>query len=351
MVDQNQHIVNSEVEARQALRALEFLKYFVSKTLFVVNNENILVGALTDGDIRRGLLNGLEISQPINLFMNSTFRYLVASEDNFQTIKQYRNDGVVLIPLIDDKFRILEVLDLTRTKTILPIAALIMAGGRGERLRPLTQMTPKPMLKIGDKPIIEHNIDRLISYGIKDIYISVEYLKEQVMSYFGDGSGKGINIHYIEETEPLGTIGAISLIENFAYEDILVMNSDLLTNIDFEDFYDFYMEKNASMALASIPYKVTIPYAVLETLEEKVESFTEKPNYTYYSNGGIYLLKIALRELFARGKFFNATDLMDKVIATEEHNLVHFPLLGYWLDIGRHQDYLKAQEDIKHLRF
>ncbi|WP_222535550.1 nucleotidyltransferase family protein [Pedobacter polysacchareus] len=346
-----QHIVNLGAEARIALRALDVLKDFVSRTLFVVNDDNKLVGSLTDGDIRRGLLNGLEISHSIADFMNNNFKYLKSSEDNITLIKEYKNNGISLIPLIDDNFQLLEILDLTITKTILPVAALIMAGGKGERLKPLTEQTPKPMLKIGNKPIIEYNIDRLIAYGIKDIFISVKYLKEQVINHFGNGSSKGVNIYYIEEDEPLGTLGALSLIENLHYEDILVMNSDLLTNIDFEDFYQFYMQENASMALASIPYKVNIPYAVLETFEHKVASFTEKPDYIYYSNGGIYLMKVALRDMFVKGSYFNATDLMDKVIADERHSLVHFPLLGYWLDIGKHQDYLKAQEDVKHINF
>jgi len=217
-------------------------------------------------------------------------------------------------------------------------------------LRPLTEATPKPMLKVGNKPIIEHNIDRLIAYGIKDIYISVKYLKEQIIDFFQDGSSKGVNIHYLEEDEPLGTIGSLSLIESIQYEDILVMNSDLLTNIDFEDFYNFYREKKAKMAVASVPYHVNIPYAVLETSGHLISSFSEKPSYTYYSNGGIYLMKFNLRALFGKGTFFNATDLMDKIIEDKKADLIHYPLLGYWLDIGKHNDLIKAQEDIKHIK-
>lgn len=350
MQNSEQHIVNLNHEARVALKALDVLGDSVSRTLFVINDQTKLVGSLTDGDIRRGLLNGLEISQPISLFMNTSFKYLKNSEDNLNLIKEYRKAEINLIPHIDDDFYLLEIIDLKKIRTVLPIAALIMAGGRGERLKPLTETTPKPMLKIGDKPIIEHNIDRLITYGIKDIYISVKYLKEQIIDHFGDGSNKGINIYYIEEEEPLGTIGALGLIDHLQYEDILVMNSDLLTNIDFEDFYNFYKEKSAKMALASVPYHVNIPYAVLETSGHCISSFSEKPSYTYYSNGGIYLMKSALRFLFNRGAFFNATDLMDKIINDETSDLIHYPLLGYWLDIGKHNDLIKAQEDIKHLK-
>ncbi len=344
-----QHIVNVNQEARVALRALDVLQDSVSRTLFIIDDSNMLVGSLTDGDIRRGLLNGLEISHPIASFMNTNFKYLKDVDNKMELIKAYRKADINMLPLVDENFHLLKVLDLKKTSTIIPVAALIMAGGRGERLKPLTDMQPKPMLKVGDKPIIEHNIDRLISCGIKDIFISVNYLKEQIMSYFGDGSDKGVNIYYIVESEALGTLGALSLIDSLDYEDILVMNSDILTNIDFEDFYQYYKDHNASMALASIPYQVNIPYAVLETKGQNVLAFKEKPSYTYYSNGGIYLLKFNLKSFFSKGVFFNATDLMDLLIEEKEQSLVHFPLLGYWLDIGKYQDFVKAQEDIKHI--
>ncbi len=345
----HEHVVSVNQPARVALVALDDLADSTSRTLFVVNEQRQLVGSITDGDIRRGLLNGLEISQPIAAFMNVNFKYLKNSVDNISLIRQYRLEEIYLLPLIDDDFYLVEIIDLKKTKTVLPLTALIMAGGRGERLKPLTENTPKPMLKVGDKPIIEHNIDRLINYGIKEIYISVKYLKEQIIDYFGDGSSKGVQIHYLEEDIALGTMGALGLIDHIKTDDILVMNSDLLTNIDFEDFYNFYVANNARMALASVPYHVSIPYAVLETSGHIISSFSEKPSYTYYSNGGIYLLKFELKKSFAKNTFFNATDLMDQMIAEKKMDLVHYPLLTYWLDIGKHQDLIKAQEDIKHI--
>lgn len=349
MYNSVQHIVKVDQEARVALRALDILPDSVSRTLFVVNDANKLVGSLTDGDIRRGLLSGLEISYSIGSFMNTSFKYLKESGDNIASIKEYRKADIYLLPLVDEYFHLLEVLDLKKSRTILPVSALIMAGGKGERLKPLTNVQPKPMLLVGDKPILEHNIDRLRAYGIKEFFISVKYLKNQIMDYFGDGSSKDINIHYLEEEEPLGTLGALALIEHIDHEDLLVMNSDILTNIDFEDLYQFYKSESADMAVASIPYRVTIPYAVLETLNNEVVAFSEKPTYNYYSNGGIYLMKFALRQLLEKGIPFNATDMMDKLISYDNQKLVHYPLLNYWLDIGKHQDYVKAQEDIKHI--
>ena len=175
MSNSQPYVVNFNQEARVALRSLDILPDNVSRTLFVMNDSEQIVGSLTDGDIRRGLLNGLEISHSIASFMNTSFKYLKNSNDNLDLIKSFRKADLNLIPLLDDQYRLLELLDLKRTITMIPVAALIMAGGRGERLRPLTDFQPKPMLKIGEKPIIEHNIDRLIFYGIKDIFISVKF--------------------------------------------------------------------------------------------------------------------------------------------------------------------------------
>ncbi len=346
-----QHIVNVDSEAREALRALDVLADSASRTLFVVNSENVLVGSITDGDIRRGLLNGLEISHPISVFMNTHFKYLDSGKNNVNEINKFRKADLHLIPIVNEDFQIVEILDLKKSKTRLALSALIMAGGRGERLRPLTDHTPKPMLQIGAKPILEHNIDLLISYGIKEIYISVRYLKDDIISYFGDGSSKGISIKYIEEVDALGTLGALSLVGELQNPDLLVMNSDILTNIDLEEFYTFYKDQQAAMALASIPYHINVPYAVLQTEGTEITSFVEKPRYTYYSNGGIYLMKFALKSYVPEGRSYNATDLMEELIASERESLVHYPLLNYWLDIGKHEDYKKAQEDIKYLKF
>lgn len=349
MNNYKQHIISENLTARDALRSISCLPDKTSLTLFVINDLGYLKGTITDGDIRRGLLNDLEISQSVCDFMNVNFKFLKSNSENINDIKNFRQIGVGLLPILDDQLKLVDIMDLKLVKAVLPITALLMAGGRGERLKPLTDFAPKPMLKVGDKPIIEHNIDRLINYGIKDIYISVKYMKEVIMDYFGDGSDKGINITYIEEAEPLGTLGALSLIDHLNYKDLLVMNSDILTNIDFEDFYNSFKQEKSEMMLASIPYKVAIPYAVLKTQNQFVSNFEEKPNYTYYSNGGIYLLKSDLKSILPKGKFFNATDLMNTILEKSNNNLTHYPLLGYWLDIGRHQDYLKAQEDIKHI--
>jgi NDP-sugar pyrophosphorylase family protein len=225
-----------------------------------------------------------------------------------------------------------------------------MAGGKGTRLRPLTEHTPKPLLKVGDKPIMEHNLDRLALYGIDDFWISVKYLGEQIEDYFGNGSNKSINLRYVWEDKPLGTIGAVSKINDFKHDYVLLTNSDLLTNLDYEHFFLDFKKTDADLAVVTIPYQVNIPYAVLETSNGHVVNFKEKPTYTYYSNGGIYLIKKSALSYLPKEDFFNATDLMEKLIEVGK-KVVSYPLSGYWLDVGKHEDFEKAQRDLQQIKF
>ena len=348
MINYKEHLLLNNSTIKDALVKLDLLAK--DAILFVVDNNDRLIGSLTDGDIRRGLIKGISIEKNVLDVLQSNPRFVRKGENDIEKIIEYREGNFRIIPVLDKNDRIVNVINFRFFKSYLPIDAVVMAGGRGERLRPLTDNTPKPLLKIGDKPIIEHNIDRLISYGVDDFWISVRYLGKQLQEYFKDGSHKNIKTEYIWETEPLGTIGAVSQIDNFEHEYILVTNSDILTNLDYEDFFLTFLESGADLSVVTIPYDVKIPYAVLETNNNHVLSFKEKPTYTYYSNGGIYLIKKESLKLLPNGKFFNATDLMEKLI--DKRLKVHsYPLRGYWLDIGKHKDFEQAQEDIKHIKF
>jgi dTDP-glucose pyrophosphorylase len=318
-------------------------------TLFVTDKDQKLIGTLTDGDIRRGLIKMLSLSDAVEHFMFKNFSYLKKSSYTAIDIAKVRDRGVKLLPIVNDEFQIVKIIDLTSTKTILPLDVVIIAGGEGQRLRPLTEKTPKPMLRIGNKPIVEHNLDRLINFGINDIWICIRYLGEQIVEYFGDGTSKNISIEYIKEQRPLGTIGAIRNIENLKHENVLITNSDILTDLDYEDFYNHFVENDADLSIVTIPYRVGVPYAVLETTDGKVLSFKEKPTYTYYSNGGIYLTKRKMIEKIPKGEFFNATDLIETLIK-EKKKVVSYALTSYWLDIGRMEDFEKAKVDIHHLK-
>lgn len=344
----SEHLILTGSTLKQALELLNRLAQ--DAILFVVDSNNKLIGSLTDGDIRRGLLNNFMIENLIDEFIQRNPRYIRKGEDDIQKIIKYREENYRIIPVLDEADRIVNVINFRNIKSYLPIDAVIMAGGKGKRLLPLTESIPKPMLKVGEKPIIEHNIDRLALFGIDDFWISINYLGEQIEEYFGDGAFKNINISYVSETEPLGTIGSISKIKDFQHDYVLVTNSDLLTTIDYEHFFLDFIEKGADFSVVTIPYVVEIPYAVLETELGKVINFREKPTYTYYSNGGIYLMKKNLLSLVPYLKYFNATDLMELLIQSKR-NVISYPLPGYWLDIGRHEDYQKAQSDIKAINF
>ncbi len=347
MKNWKQHIIATDFSIRQALSVLNDLGV-VSNVLFVTDADGKLLGSITDGDIRRNLLKEVSIRDNATAVMNRNCRRLSASEISNKVLKELRALDIRYVPVIDGQGVIVDVLNLDEYKEIIPVDAVIMAGGRGERLLPLTKELPKPMLKVGEKPIIEHNIDRLAQYGVKNIHISINYLGHKIEDYLGNGSHKGINIHYIREDQPLGTIGAIGLVNQFKEDVILLMNSDLLTNIDYGDFFNDFIQSGSDMAVATVPHHVDLPYAILELDEDRVISLQEKPRYTYFANAGIYLIKTDVLDYVPKGKFYNATDLMERIIA-EKKKLINYPILKYWLDIGRMNDYQKAQEDIRHI--
>jgi dTDP-glucose pyrophosphorylase len=319
--------------------------------VFIVNDRNQLVGSLTDGDLRRGFIKGLGFDTPIAEFIQENPSFVFVHENSIAKLELYQSKNLKIIPVLNKENQIVDIIIFSQTSTIIPADAVLMAGGKGVRLKPLTDTTPKPMLKVGEKPIIEYNIDRLIQVGIKNFNLSVNYLAEQLENYFKDGEHKNVSIKYVKEDKPLGTIGSILLIESFENDDIIVMNSDLLTNIDFVDFYKLFKESEADMAVAATSYHVDIPYAVMEVNKtNQVSSLKEKPRYTYFSNAGIYILKKKLLKLIPENTFFDITDLMNKILELD-FKLVTYPINGYWLDIGKHEDFIKAQEDVKHIKF
>lgn len=342
------HLILQGSTIRQALERLDLLS--IDAITFVVDEEFRLIGSLTDGDVRRGLLKGYTINDDVDKIIQPFPKYIRKGERNINKVIDYRENNYRIIPVIDKTDKIVNVINFREIKSYLPVDAVIMAGGRGERLRPLTDSLPKPLLKVGEKPILEHNVDRLKLYGIDDFWITLKYLGEQIEQYFGSGHEKNIEIQYVYEREALGTIGAVSMIHNFSHDYVLVTNSDLLTNIDYEHFFLDFLKNEADFSVVTIPYSVDIPYAVLETNNGHVLNFREKPTYTYYSNGGIYLMKREVLQHLPIEKYFNATDLMEVLIKIGS-KVISYPLSGYWLDIGRHEEFEKAQRDISVIKF
>lgn len=346
-MNQNNYILNIESSVIEALKKLN--EQESALTLFVINQQGTVIGTITDGDIRRGLISGLKLDSQLEKFINKKFSFLIENEDNFEKFKKFREEKYRAVPVLDKFGRVIVVYDFSKIKSILPVDAVIMAGGKGSRLLPLTSNTPKPLLKIGNKEIIAYNFDRLAQFGITNQYVTVNYLGGQIESFCYSYSDE-INFKIIKEEKYLGTAGSLSLIENFMNDTILLMNSDILTDIDYEDFYKYFIEKDAEMMVASIPYRINLPYAIFETDNGEINSLKEKPNYTYYANAGIYLIKREILKYIPKSKFFNATDLMEIIIKSNK-KLLHYPILSYWLDIGKHEDFEKAQKDIAHIDF
>lgn len=346
MKDYSNYIIPHTSTIRDALRAINKI-YTQALTLFVVDNNTRVIGTITDGDIRRTLIANGKLEDSVQTAMQKNFQYVKNQSIDIKRIQMLKEKGIVLLPCIDDDGKIISLYNLKKKHSILPIDAVLMAGGKGERLRPLTEHTPKPLLKIGDKTIIDHNVDRLISYGIEHISVTVNYLKEQIEHHFTTPRDT-IKVHCVHEPEFLGTIGSVSCIDTFYNDTVLIMNSDLFTNINYEDFYMHFIENNADMSVAAVPYSVSIPFGIFDVEGQNIQGITEKPTYNYYSNAGMYLIKKELLRLIPKHTFFNATDFIE-LLLSHKKNIIRFPIVGYWKDIGSHQDYQKAQELVKHI--
>jgi len=347
MKNYSSHIISSNATLKDGLIAMTKMTDEIL-CLFVVDNIQRLVGILTDGDIRRALISGISLTETIENAMKKEFIRVKIDEVTPNQIKNYRAKSIKLLPCLDEDGKIIKVYDLVAKQSILPIDAVLMAGGKGIRLRPLTETTPKPLLKVGGKAIIDYNVEHLIHYGVEDIHVNVNYLAEQIESHFANEKD-GIKITCIREPKYLGTMGSVKFIKNFHHEMVLVMNSDLFTNIDFEEFYTHHIEQDADISVASIPYSVSIPYGILELDEKNIRGLREKPTYNYYANGGIYLVKRKLFNLIPEDTFFDATEFIELLIA-QEYKVVYFPLVGYWIDIGKPEDYKKVQEFAEHIK-
>lgn len=317
--------------------------------LFVLDSEDRMVGTLTDGDSRRALISGASVNDDLKEIMHQDFNYMRSEDaDDVKEIKHQKQMNLKLVPVLDKEMHIVDVINLFKYKTRLPIDVVMMAGGKGERLRPLTEKTPKPLLPVGDKAIIDHNIERLITYGVEHINVTVNYLAEQIEEHFHEPV-EGITVHTVKEPKYLGTIGSIRFVKEFYNDTILVMNSDLFTNINYEDFYLHFKEHDADMSVAAVPYTVSVPFGIFDLDGRNIQGLIEKPTYNYYANAGIYLIKKSAIDKIPDDTFFNATDLIEKLIE-EGRKVIRFPLNGTWIDIGNPQEYQKANELVKYLR-
>jgi len=342
--DITQHCIPGKATVIEALCKLNALPGG-KMTLFVLDDDRRMSGTLTDGDIRRAIIGGATLESAVSSVCRHSFRSVKSGQTDPETLRAYRNQGITLIPELDTEGRLAGIIDLSRQKTILPLRAVLMAGGKGERLRPATLTTPKPLLEIEGKAIIDYNIEALAACGIDDITVSTRYLAKQIEQHFSHPVA-GVNVRCIREEKPLGTIGALGLLDFGDNGDTLVMNSDLLTTISFEEMYLTHVRRQADVTIAVVPYQVSVPYAILTTDSTAVTAIEEKPSYSYYANAGIYIFSNKILKTLDGGHC-DATDLISSAIASGKL-VTYYPIKGTWIDVGSPLDFRQAGELMRH---
>lgn len=342
--------INGSSSLLEALKKINSLSN-ESLTLFVLDDDNKVRGTVTDGDIRRYLVSGGKLSDSISNVMHTNFSFIKEGEPCLVLkLREMKSRGISLVPLLNTEGHIINIYDLSNYKSYLPVDAVLMAGGKGERLRPLTENIPKPLLEVGGKCIIDHNVDRLISYGVKHINVTINYLGEQIEEHFMEPRS-GVQVKCFREPKFLGTIGSIRYVTELYNDVVLVMNSDVFTNLDFEDFYLHFKEYNADMSVCAVPYSVKVPYGIFEIEGKRdIKGIVEKPTYDLSANAGIYLIKRELLDMIPADVMFHSTDLLSVAVEAGK-KVIRFPLNGTWIDIGNPQEYKRANELVKHMRW
>lgn len=341
----NNTIISKKSTVLQALQQIDSISNKGTRTLFVVDDNNKVVGSLSDGDCRRALIANKNLLFPVESAMNKNFLYLNENKFDTEKIKKIKELGLQYIPELSKDGELIKVIDFSNGKSYLPVDAVLMAGGKGERLRPLTLETPKPLLLVDGKPIIDYNIENLEHFGISNINITVNYLAEQIEDHF-EKLGKNSSSSYtcVKEDKFLGTMGAVKYVKEWHNETVLLMNSDLFTNINLEAFYLDFVKSGADMCVAGVPYNVNIPYGIFTfDADDNVTGMKEKPSYYYYANAGIYLFKKEIIDFIPKDEMFHATDMIDLLIQKGK-KVTKFPIAGYWIDIGKPEDFKKVQE-------
>lgn len=335
-------LISENITIKEALKVIDIGTFRIA---LVVDKDNKFLGTLNDGDIRRGLLKNYTLDDSIKdlYFRNPTVA--LNNESKEKIIQKAIKNQVYQIPIVDENNYLVDIVNLT---TLLNVTkkrnrVILMAGGLGTRLRPLTEDTPKPMLKVGNKPILETIIKNFADHGFVNITISLNYKAEMIKEYFKDGSDFGVNIDYIEENIRLGTAGALSLLEEQPNEPFFVINGDILTNVNFSHLMDFHSFGKTMATMCVREYQFQIPYGVIQIEDNVVKSIKEKPIEKYFVNAGIYVLSPKVLEYVPKNEFFDMPTLFELLIEKGQKPL-SFPIHEYWLDIGRIEDFHKAQE-------
>ncbi len=341
MKDWKTSLISPTVSIRDAMQAIDQSGIQIA---LVVDGDGILVGTVTDGDVRRALLRSISLDDRISAIMNSN-PTVAGQHDSQQVILgMMRKTTHRCVPVVDAQRKVVRIAVLD--KLIQPAeksnSVVIMAGGLGARLSPLTDDCPKPMIKIGAKPILETILESLCEYGFKKFFFSVNYRAEVVKDYFADGSRWSVSIQYLEENKQLGTAGALSLLPHLMSDPLIVMNGDILTRVNFEQLLDFHREHRADATMCVREYDVQIPYGVVKIEEQKITSIDEKPIQRFFVNAGIYVLEPAVLNLIPNDTYTDMTTVFEKLVRDRRETVV-FPVREYWLDVGQLDDLERAR--------
>lgn len=330
--------------ASSVKETLEVMDKSALQIALVTSESCHLLGTVTDGDIRRALLAGANLQTPIKEVMNANPVVGQIYEKEVLWVKRMNQNQFRHLPVVDAQQKMVGL--FYQKKNIEPISnpVVLMLGGMGTRLRPLTENIPKPMLPVGDQPILETIVKHIAEQGFEEFYFCINYLGEQIRDYFGSGESLGIRIHYIEETTRMGTAGALSLLPQLPDEPFIVMNGDLLTKVDLRSLLNFHRE-NENMVTACVrEYSQQVPYGVMELEGHQISQLVEKPVYRYFVNGGIYALSSQALDYVPEETFYDMPSLIDAALA-QSQKVGGFPITEYWMDIGQMPDYYQAQAD------
>jgi len=327
----------------QAMRVIE---EGAVQLALVLNEAGRLVGTLTDGDIRRGILNGLSLNEPVQRLMNPHFRYVEKNHNKSIVLETLRSELLRQIPVIDEQGCVVDLylLEEFLAPSHLPNPVVIMAGGKGTRLRPYTETCPKPMLLVDGKPLLEILLLQCIDSGFSKFFFSVNYLKQQIIDYFQDGSQWGVIIEYLNEDKPLGTAGSLSLLPYNLQDPILILNGDVLTKLNIRHLLNFHLDHQAMATLCVREHEISVPFGVVQTKGVELDGFDEKPSYKFLVNAGIYILCPEMLDLIPASHFMDMPTLLEEIQAAG-HSVAVCPIHEYWLDIGRPDSLHQACKD------
>lgn len=346
MIDFKKVVLEPGACIREAIRLIDISDIQI---VLITDKNRRLLGTLTDGDVRRGILKGISLEDRVEKIMNSSPLARKKNENRENFISKMRAKKIRQLPIIDENGCLvgLETFEDLLSPAEKNNFVVLMAGGLGERLRPLTETCPKPMLKIGNKPILENILTNFIEHGFRQFFFSVNYMSDVIKTYFGNGSNWGVEIRYLQEQHQLGTAGALSLLPYNPSEPIFVMNGDLLTKVNFSQLLDFHYEQRAKATMCVREYDFQVPFGVVQIDRHTITAIEEKPVQRLFVNAGIYILEPEIPKLIPKNIYFDMPTLFEKVIA-KGFETAAFPIREYWLDIGQLEDFERANMENTH---